>query len=353
MEPTDKKTLNFRSAGMKRADARDSQVSKGRQFGIGNFFGWAMEKYPQLTLGQLEQKMPGLEREYAQEKAMRKAEPDMVPSVNAHESKELNRLRKLSGLEEKADPRTTCHSKTHDCATLVIHPKWGEGKPMYESHAVPTDEGYVAWYDVEFAHGIEKEVPAQDMEIITLAEHGKVNASKKTKAQKECKECKGKGCDHCNGTGYHAIEEAEGDDCEKCRGTGMLDRHSEDPHKCNACDGKGKEKWKPAPVDFDKFKKTKKKVSEDSVEKDVIGHVDNEADMLRKELFKMGKYSVELYKMLDKLPDGDFPHWWQSKIVKAGEYLSSAKHYLEGELYAPEEESPLDPEQDDINPSGV
>ena len=76
------------------------------------------------------------------------------------------------------DPREACHSKTHDCATKVIHPKWGEGKPMYESHAIPTNEGYVAWYDVEFAHGIEKEVPAQDMEIITLAEHGAVNASK-------------------------------------------------------------------------------------------------------------------------------------------------------------------------------
>lgn len=75
------------------------------------------------------------------------------------------------------DPREACHSKTHDCATLVIHPKWGEGKPVYESHAVPTDEGYVAWYDVEFEHGIEKEVPAEDMKIIKLAEHGAVNAS--------------------------------------------------------------------------------------------------------------------------------------------------------------------------------
>jgi len=75
------------------------------------------------------------------------------------------------------DPREACHSKTHDCATLVIHPKWGEGKPVYESHAIPTDEGYVAWYDVEFAHGVEKEVPAEDMKIIKLAEHGAVNAS--------------------------------------------------------------------------------------------------------------------------------------------------------------------------------
>ena len=186
----------FKSAGMKRANARDQQVSKGKQFGIGNFFSWAMKKYPKLTLGQLELKMPSLEREYAQEKAMRKAEPEMKPSVNPHEGADLNRLRELSGLP----------------------------------------------------------------------------------------------------------------------------------------------------------------INEDDVTKVAVGHVDAEADMLRKELFKIGKYSVELYKMLGELPDGDFPHWWQAKIVKAGEYIGSAKHYLEGEMYAPEEESPIDrppEEQEDINPSGI
>lgn len=193
---------------MQRAGNRDATVSKGRQFGIGNFISWAIQKYPQLTLGQLEQKMPSLEREYAQEKAMRKNEPNMVPSVAPQavapqavapqENKDLNRIRKLAGMEE---------------------------------------------------------------------------------------------------------------------------------------------------------------VREDSVEKDIIGHVDAEADMIRKELFKMGKYSVELYRMLDKVPNGDFPHWWQAKLVKAGEYLADAKHYLEAELYAPEEESPLDTDEtrelQDINPSGV
>ena len=184
----------FKSAGMKRANARDQQVSKGKQFGIGNFFSWAMKKYPKLTLGQLELKMPSLEREYAQEKAMRKAEPEMKPSVNPHEGADLNRLRELSGLP----------------------------------------------------------------------------------------------------------------------------------------------------------------INEDDVTKVAVGHVDAEADMLRKELFKIGKYSVELYKMLGELPDGDFPHWWQAKIVKAGEYIGSAKHYLEGELYAPEDQGPIEPEDnDDINPSGI
>jgi hypothetical protein len=94
----------------------------------------------------------------------------------------------------------------------------------------------------------------------------------------------------------------------------------------------------------------------DEIRKVAVGHVDDESDMMRKELYKIGKYSVELYKMLGELPDGDFPHWWQAKIVKAGEYIGAAKHYLEGEMYSPEEESPLDRQldnDDEINPSGV
>ena len=69
------------------------------------------------------------------------------------------------------EQREHCHSKDHDCATVVEHPEWGIGKPIYESHAVPTDDGYVAWYDVEFAHGIEREVPAEDMTIYTTEKH--------------------------------------------------------------------------------------------------------------------------------------------------------------------------------------
>ena len=110
--------------------------------------------------------------------------------------------------------------------------------------------------------------------------------------------------------------------------------------------------------EIDRIKKLAGILNEDEVSKIAVGHVDDESDMMRKELYKIGKYSIELYKMLGELPDGDFPHWWQSKIVKAGEYISSAKHYLEGELYAPEQDNTeLDKQEefdkDDINPSGV
>ena len=59
-----------------------------------------------------------------------------------------------------------CHSKDHDCATYVDHPEFGLGKPVYESHAIPDENGHVAWYDVEFAQGIEEQVPAEDMQIL-------------------------------------------------------------------------------------------------------------------------------------------------------------------------------------------
>ena len=36
----------------------------------------------------------------------------------------------------------------------------------------------------------------------------------------------------------------------------------------------------------------------DEVVKTVVGHVDDEPDMIRQELYKIGKYAVELHRML-------------------------------------------------------
>ena len=210
--PGDKQTLDFKTAGMKRAASRDAVAQKGKQFGISNFFGWAMQKYPKMTLAQLQAKMPNLESEYGQEKAMRKAEPNMQPSTN-------------SAFDVEKERKT--------------------------------------------AQGI-----ATESELLRIKQLAGIEISE-----------------------------------------------------------------------------------DEEVTKDVIGHTDNEPDMIRKELFKLGKYSVELYKMLGELPNADFPHWWQAKVVKAGQYLSDAKHYLESELNSPEPEAldqaEQEQEQDDINPSGV
>ena len=70
-----------------------------------------------------------------------------------------------------------------------------------------------------------------------------------------------------------------------------------------------------------------------------LGHQDNEPGMLKGDLYKIGKYSMELYQMMDDLEnvggEVDFPHWGQSKIVTAKNMISGAKHYLDFELKEP------------------
>lgn len=70
---------------------------------------------------------------------------------------------------------------------------------------------------------------------------------------------------------------------------------------------------------------------DEMVTKRVVGHPDSEARMMQRELLKISDYANDLLRMLDDLPDGDFPHWWQAKLVKAGSYMSSIKHFLDGE----------------------
>ena len=72
--------------------------------------------------------------------------------------------------------RELCHTKDHDCATVVEHPEFGKGKPVLQSHAIPDDNGYVEWYDVQFKHGLEEKVMAKDMKILNMSSHmGKEN----------------------------------------------------------------------------------------------------------------------------------------------------------------------------------
>ena len=69
-----------------------------------------------------------------------------------------------------------------------------------------------------------------------------------------------------------------------------------------------------------------------------LGHTDDEPHMIKAELAQIGKYAMELYKMVDQFEgpqEVDFPGWWQSKITTAKNMISSAKHYLEFELDEP------------------
>jgi hypothetical protein len=90
------------------------------------------------------------------------------------------------------------------------------------------------------------------------------------------------------------------------------------------------------PTDGEIQEDIKKYRQERGLEEDLdVGHQDDEPNMLKSDLYRIAKYAMELYKMMDKYDDMpgevDFPHWWQSKVTKAKDMISAAHHYLEGE----------------------
>ena len=60
--------------------------------------------------------------------------------------------------------------KSHKCASKVKHEEWGMGDCMREMHTLD-EEGNVSHYDVFFDHGIEKNVPVENLEIVKEGMH--------------------------------------------------------------------------------------------------------------------------------------------------------------------------------------
>ena len=58
----------------------------------------------------------------------------------------------------------------HSCATKVEHPEWGAGNCIKGEHTLHED-GTVTHYDVMFEHGLEKDVPVDDITITKEGMH--------------------------------------------------------------------------------------------------------------------------------------------------------------------------------------
>jgi hypothetical protein len=97
---------------------------------------------------------------------------------------------------------------------------------------------------------------------------------------------------------------------------------------------------------IDEFETGEELIADEPISEDLdLGHQDDEPHMLKADLYRIGKYAMELYKMVDQFEgeqEVDFPHWWQSKIIKAKEMLVSAKHYLDFELKEPQIDAVVD-----------
>jgi hypothetical protein len=67
----------------------------------------------------------------------------------------------------------------HNCAKHVEHVQYGAGNCIAEEHADPDRYGNIAWYDIEFSHGIEKGVPISELKVLQAESHG--HTTKKAK----------------------------------------------------------------------------------------------------------------------------------------------------------------------------
>jgi hypothetical protein len=67
----------------------------------------------------------------------------------------------------------------HNCAKHVEHAEYGAGNCIAEEHADPDRYGNIAWYDIEFPHGVERGVPISELKVLQAESHG--HTTKKAK----------------------------------------------------------------------------------------------------------------------------------------------------------------------------
>ena len=87
-------------------------------------------------------------------------------------------------------------------------------------------------------------------------------------------------------------------------------------------------------------------VMDEEAPPDMFGEPDEEGGMARGELFKIGKYAVELRKMLQN--DDQLPAWVQSKITKCAAMMGDVKHFMEGQMADQSDEMAPEQEEDEM-----
>jgi len=123
--------------------------------------------------------------QYSEEQAEinKKVASRLINEAKTHTVPKTDKEKKLAALAEPKDKITHAdvmvgrgvkkeerdtpgNGREHQCAIHVKSEQFGEGKTLFSQHAEPDRNGDIAWYDVMFEHGIEKQVPTSDLEIL-------------------------------------------------------------------------------------------------------------------------------------------------------------------------------------------
>lgn len=98
----------------------------------------------------------------------------------------------------------------HDCATHVTSEQWGPGtciKGMHTIEETANGEGVVTHYDVMFEHGIERDVPVNELKVTRSESH--MHSRKKKMPEMSSKEKMKRGLYNSTNEDYGAMKDAE------------------------------------------------------------------------------------------------------------------------------------------------
>ncbi len=77
-----------------------------------------------------------------------------------------------------------------------------------------------------------------------------------------------------------------------------------------------------------------------------VGHIDDEAGMMKQAAAEMIEYAQNLYDLFTYYEQMDihvdFPHWFQSLIIRSRDYIGKASHYLEFETQHTPQQDPTE-----------
>lgn len=105
------------------------------------------------------------------------------PECSQYEKAEKNKMNKE---DNDLDADNAQKALKHDCASHVTHESWGYGECIKGEHTLiesSEDEGYVTHYDIMFEHGVEFNVPVEDLNILRESSHGHMKRSKKKESK--------------------------------------------------------------------------------------------------------------------------------------------------------------------------
>jgi hypothetical protein len=124
-----------------------------------------------------------------------KAVSDVLSSGKSNMFRSVNRLdeRAKAALSKNVTMKAKDQDKKipqgasmlHMCAKNVMHEKFGRGECLYGMHAEPDENGHVSHYDIMFNHGIEKDMPITECEVLYERRHGPKSHNMKKKPKKD------------------------------------------------------------------------------------------------------------------------------------------------------------------------